>query len=65
MHFIEAIENELGIIAKKELLPMQDGDVPKTWADVNGLIEDFDYQPDTPIEEGVASFIKWYKSYYN
>lgn len=64
MAFVEAIEKELGITAKKELLPMQDGDVPKTWADVQDLIADFGYSPKTSIEEGVANFVKWYKEYH-
>ncbi|WP_418501157.1 NAD-dependent epimerase [Flagellimonas sp.] len=64
MDFIEAIEKELGTKAEKEMLPMQDGDVPKTWADVEDLIRDFNYRPNTPIMEGVANFINWYKKYY-
>lgn len=64
MDFIDTLEKELGVKAQKKLLPMQDGDVPKTWADVEDLIKDFDYHPDTPIEKGVANFIKWYKQYY-
>ena len=62
--FIDAIENELGIVANKNLMPMQPGDVEKTWADVNSLIRDFDYSPNTPIKRGVAEFISWYKNFY-
>ncbi|WP_350288791.1 NAD-dependent epimerase/dehydratase family protein [uncultured Croceitalea sp.] len=62
--FIDAIENELGIVADKNLLPMQPGDVEKTWADVDSLIRDFSYSPNTPIKMGVAEFIKWYKKFY-
>jgi len=62
--FIEAIENKLGIEAIKELLPMQPGDVPMTWADTADLEVNLDYRPDTPIKEGVSRFIDWYKSYY-
>jgi UDP-glucuronate 4-epimerase len=62
--FIEAIENELGIVADKNLMPMQPGDVEKTWADVDSLIRDFDYSPNTPIKRGVAKFINWYKKFY-
>jgi len=62
--FIEAIETKLGIEAKKELLPMQPGDVPMTWADTSDLQANLDYRPDTPIKEGVGRFIDWYKSYY-
>lgn len=64
MDFIREIENNLGKVAKKEMLPMQPGDVAKTWADVDALIKDYDYKPNTPIEEGIRKFISWYKSYY-
>lgn len=64
MDFIEAIETKLGIKAKKEMLPMQPGDVPMTWADTTDLQADLNYRPDTPIKEGVGRFIDWYKSYY-
>ena len=64
MAFIQAIESELKIDAKKEMLPMQPGDVSKTWADVDSLIEDFAYSPNTPIKTGVAEFINWYKEFY-
>lgn len=63
--FIGAIEKSLGIIAKKEMLPMQPGDVTKTWANVNELITDYDYQPNTPIALGVQKFVDWYKNYYS
>ena len=63
MDFIEAIENELGMKAEKELLPMQAGDVPATWADVSSLIETIDYRPQTPVSEGIKNFIEWYKEY--
>lgn len=62
--FIDAIENELGIVADKNLMPMQPGDVEKTWADVDSLIRDFAYSPNTPIKMGVAKFINWYKKFY-
>jgi UDP-glucuronate 4-epimerase len=65
MDFIQAIENELGIKAKKELLPLQPGDVPFTFADVTDLVRDTGYKPDTSVEEGVKKFIQWYKGYYN
>lgn len=65
LDFISEIEKVTGIEAKKEMLPMQPGDVEKTWADVQSLIEDFDYKPDTPIETGVRNFIEWYREYYN
>ena len=65
MHFIEAIENELGKKAIKEFLPIQPGDVPTTFADVSDLIRDTGYQSSTSIEEGIRKFIQWYKEYYN
>jgi UDP-glucuronate 4-epimerase len=64
MEFIEAIESKLGIQAVKELLPMQPGDVPMTWADTGDLERDLGYRPSTPIKEGVEKFIDWYKEYY-
>jgi len=64
MDFIQAIEETLCKKAKMNLLPIQPGDVPATWADVNDLIEDLDYRPDTPISNGIKSFIAWYKSFY-
>ncbi len=65
LDFIYEIENQLGIKAKKDMLPMQPGDVNKTWADVDNLIMDFNYKPETSIAAGVEKFIKWYKSYYS
>jgi UDP-glucuronate 4-epimerase len=62
--FIEAIENKLQRKAIKELLPIQPGDVPKTYADVSGLIHNFDYKPGTTIADGVSAFIDWYLDYY-
>jgi UDP-glucuronate 4-epimerase len=64
MHFIEAIENTLGKKAKKELLPLQPGDVPATYADVDALVEDVGFKPETSIETGIKEFVAWYKSYY-
>ncbi len=58
------LEQCLGRKAEKNLLPMQPGDVPDTYADVEQLIEDVDYRPTTPIEEGVARFVDWYRDYY-
>ena len=63
--YIKAIENALGIKADKELLPLQPGDVPDTYADVADLVRDFDYKPSITINQGVAKFIEWYKNYYN
>jgi len=65
MDFIKALENSLGKEAEKEYLPMQPGDVKSTYADVSGLIDDFDYKPDTSIQDGVDSFAKWYRTFYH
>jgi len=65
MTFIEAIEKALGKKAVKEFLPLQPGDVPATYADVNDLIKDTGFKPSTPVEEGIARFVKWYQEYYN
>ena len=64
MHFIELIENNLGIKANKNYLPLQPGDVPETYANVDALIDYVDYSPSTSIELGIENFIKWYKGYY-
>lgn len=64
MHFIEVIEQCLGIKAKKNMLPLQPGDVTITYADVDDLIQDVNFKPDTPIEVGVKQFVKWYREYY-
>ena len=65
LDYIKAIEDALGIKADMELLPLQPGDVPDTYADVTDLVRDFDYKPTTTINQGVAKFIEWYKNYYN
>jgi len=64
MDFISTIEEELGITAKKEMLPMQPGDVPVTYANVNDLIDDMGYKPSTPLKEGIKNFVAWYRDYY-
>jgi len=64
MDFIEAIEAKLGIEAIKEYLPIQAGDVPATYADVDDLIRDVGYKPNTSIKDGIGSFIDWYRDYY-
>ena len=63
--YIEVLEETLGIEAKKNLLPMQPGDVPDTYADVDDLVQDVGYKPDTPIEVGIQNFVSWYKEYYD
>ncbi len=65
MDFIEAIEETLGKKAKKNLLPMQPGDVPSTWADTTDLEKDLGYKPYTPVKEGIKKFIEWYRKFYN
>ena len=64
MTLIETIENSLGKKAIKEMLPMQPGDVPRTYADVDALMSDVDFRPDTPIEVGIDKFVSWYRGYY-
>jgi UDP-glucuronate 4-epimerase len=64
LDFINEIEKQLGVKAQKELLPMQPGDVDRTYADVESLKNDFNYNPTTPIYEGVEKFINWYNDYY-
>ena len=65
MDYIEALENSLGIDSEKELLPLQPGDVPDTYADVDDLVSKFSYKPQMNITEGVDIFVKWYKGYYS
>ena len=65
MHYIETLEKVLGKPAKKNMLPMQAGDVPMTYADVNDLEREVGFKPQTSIVEGIGHFVKWYKSYYN
>jgi len=64
MHYIEVLEECLGRSVEKQLLPMQAGDVPDTWADASALQRDVGYSPDTPVEEGVRRFVEWYREYY-
>lgn len=64
LDFIEAIEKKLGISAKKNFLPLQAGDVPQTFANVDDLINDIQFKPETKIQDGIDQFIEWYVSYY-
>ncbi|WP_207203220.1 NAD-dependent epimerase [Peribacillus sp. TH27] len=64
MEFINAIEEKLGIEAKKEFLPLQAGDVPETYADVKDLYRDINFKPQTDIKDGISNFIDWYREYY-
>jgi UDP-glucuronate 4-epimerase len=62
--YIEVLEDCLGRKAQKNLLPLQLGDVPDTWADVEDLVTDVGYRPSTPVEVGVRNFVDWYLDYY-
>lgn len=63
LDYIEALEDALGIKANKEMLPLQPGDVPDTYADVNDLVENLNYKPVMNIKQGVKNFVDWYKEY--
>ena len=65
LKYIEAIESALGITAKKEMLPLQPGDVPNTYADVDDLVKDFGSKPSMNIVKGVKNFVDWYREYNN
>ena len=64
MDYIETLEKYLGKTAEKVLLPLQPGDVPDTYADVEALVQDVGYKPNTTIEQGIEKFVAWYKDYY-
>jgi UDP-glucuronate 4-epimerase len=64
LHVISLLERELGREAQKNMLPMQAGDVPTTYAAVDDLTRDVDFRPSTPIDIGVARFVEWYCDYY-
>jgi UDP-glucuronate 4-epimerase len=64
MRYIEVLEDCLGRKAEKNLLPLQPGDVPDTYADVADLVRDTGYRPETSVETGVSNFVKWYREYY-
>jgi len=64
MHFIGTLEKCLGKTAEKNMMPMQLGDVPATYADVDDLMKDVGFRPATPIEDGIANFVDWYREYY-
>ncbi len=65
MDYIAALERALGKKADMEMLPLQPGDVPDTYADVSDLVEQFHYKPATPVEQGVANFVAWYRGYFS
>jgi len=62
--YVETLEKSLGVKARRELLPLQPGDVPDTFADVKYLMDKFNYKPKTSIEEGIQNFVAWYRSFY-
>ena len=64
MDYIAALEKALGKTAEKEFLPLQAGDVPATYANVDDLVEQFDYKPATSVEEGINRFVSWYRDYF-
>jgi UDP-glucuronate 4-epimerase len=65
LHVVSVLEKEFGRTAERELLPMQAGDVPATYADIDDLVRDIEFRPSTTIEEGIARFAKWYRDYHN
>ena len=64
LDFISSIEKFLGLTADKELLPLQDGDVPDTFADVKNLRDEFNFSPSTSLNDGISKFLTWYREYY-
>jgi UDP-glucuronate 4-epimerase len=64
MRYIEVLEQCLGKQAEKNMLPLQQGDVPATYADIDALSRDVGFRPNTPIETGIANFVAWYRDYY-
>lgn len=64
MHFISVMEECIGKKAEKNMLPLQPGDVPDTYANVDALVDDVGYKPSTPIEVGIKNFVEWYRNYY-
>ncbi len=64
MSYIETLEHFLGKTVEKNLLPLQPGDVPDTFADVEALVADVGYKPNTTIQQGIERFVAWYRDYY-
>jgi UDP-glucuronate 4-epimerase len=64
LRFIEVLEQAIGKKAEKKLSPLQPGDVPATYADIDDLARDVGFAPSTPIEEGIPRFVKWYREFY-
>lgn len=65
MDYIAALEKALGQKARMEMLPLQAGDVPDTWANVEDIVAQFDYKPNTSVEHGISNFVAWFKEYYH
>ncbi|MDB5657214.1 MAG: UDP-glucuronate 5-epimerase, partial [Tardiphaga sp.] len=64
LHVVTVLEKALGREAVKTMLPMQPGDVPETFADVDDLMRDVGFKPDTSIEDGIRHFVAWYRGHY-
>ena len=64
MRYIEVLEECLGKTAQKNFLPLQDGDVLATYANIDDLVRDIDFKPSTTIEDGIQKFVDWYREYY-
>lgn len=64
LYYIEVLESKLGKKTIKNFLPLQDGDVPETYANVDDLMKDAEFKPSTPVEVGIGNFVNWYKDYY-
>jgi UDP-glucuronate 4-epimerase len=64
LEYIDALEMAFGKVVKKDFLPIQPGDVSDTWANVDDLVEQFNYKPNTSVEKGMENFVKWFRSYY-
>jgi UDP-glucuronate 4-epimerase len=64
MDFIAELEKQLGVVAQKNFLPMQPGDVRATYADISELRSDFNFQPQTSVQEGIERFVKWYREFH-
>jgi UDP-glucuronate 4-epimerase len=64
LRFIEIIEDKVGKKAEKKFMPIQNGDVAETYANIDELVEEVAFKPSTPIEEGISKFVDWYLDYY-
>ena len=64
MDYIDALEKTIGKKAKINFLPLQPGDVPDTYANVDNLMQKFNYKPSTSVIDGISNFVEWYKNYY-